>query len=40
MGDEVVTAWIATRSNWLISRRMAEISHSSSRNFSPPSEFK
>ena len=26
--------------NWLISRRMAEISHSSFRNFSPPSEFK
>jgi hypothetical protein len=30
----------ALRSNWLISRRMAEISHSVSRNFSPPFAFK
>src|SRR6266478_6571351 len=30
----------ALPSKWLISRRMAEISHSSSRNFSPRSEFK
>jgi hypothetical protein len=29
-----------TRANWLISRRMAEISHSSFRNFSFPFEFK
>ena len=41
--DRYVTLFVSLhpfRPNWLISRRMVEISHSSSRNFSPRSEFK
>jgi hypothetical protein len=38
--QRVTTGFHTLRPKWLISRRMAEISHSPSRNFSPRSEFK